>query len=70
MPKKKTQKKKKPIKKTQKKQNKVIVRKYKELLNKALLLMHGHSTGELTYEEQMRIILILKCGITKYIENN
>ena len=26
--------------------------------------------GELTYEEQMRIILMLKCGITKYIENN
>ena len=26
--------------------------------------------GELTYEEQMRIILILKCGITTYIENH
>lgn len=51
MPKKKTQKKKKPIKKTQNKQNKVIVRKYKELLNNALLLMHGYSLGELTYEE-------------------
>jgi len=51
MPKKKTQKKKKPVKKTQKKQNKVVLKKYKELLNKALLLMHGHSIGELTYEE-------------------
>ena len=37
MPKKKTQKKKKPVKKTQNKQNKVVVRKYKELLNNALL---------------------------------
>lgn len=51
MPKKKTQKKKKPVKKTHNKRNKVIIRKYKELLNNALLLMHGYSQGELTYEE-------------------
>ena len=44
MPNKKT-KKKKSVKKTHNKRNKVIIRKYKELLNNALLLMHGYSTN-------------------------
>ena len=50
MPKKKT-KKKKSIKKTRNKQNKVTVKKYKELLNNSLLFMHGYSLGEITYQE-------------------
>jgi len=50
MPNKKT-KKNKSVKKTHNRRNKVIIRKYKELLNNALLIMHGYSQGELTYEE-------------------
>lgn len=50
MPNKKT-KKKKSVKKTHHKRNNVIIRKYKELLNNALLIMHGYSQGELTFKE-------------------
>ena len=52
MPDKKT--KKKTYKKKHKKTRKTLkhnFKKYKELINKALLIMHGYSMGELTYEE-------------------